>query len=164
MHSVIDMPDLLVRGTIVNNQMKPISNSEITIVNMDFYGVQEGVDALRDGMLDTEALQYTYTTIKTDAQGRFETKLPGESRYIGYMYPFTISEKTMKTLFIGAGGEDFPPCIIEVSGTIANLRVPGQDKKILVKPPRAFPVSISTTAERTEKADVVTLTVQIKNK
>jgi len=155
------MPPLVVQGVFLTADGQPIADQTLTIVLSNFYAQSESFKALTSGDLDTEAQGYQFCTVRSSPGGEFSCRLPGESRYIGFMPPLMCpSENTLRSYVVGlrtAGGSTFA---VSVYGAKAEVRVPkGPDFK-LVKP-SALPLAISAAASRSEHADVLQLVLRV---
>jgi hypothetical protein len=160
-HVKIEMPPLLVQGVLLDRAGQPIRDQHVFVALSNFYGEQQTFKALRTGTLDANEYGYKYQPIRTGQQGEFVSRLPGESRYIGFMPPLTNpSDETLKGFTIGIRTANGQVAAIVVRGSTTDIRVPDGPQFKLVSPRDDFPLRISASIERSDVIDVLQLVVR----
>lgn len=163
-HQRVNMPPLLVQGVLLDGKGQPIPGQSIVVALSAFYGTQQTFKALRSGKLDAGEYGYKYAVVRTGSQGEFSTRLPGESRYIGYMAPLmNPSEETLKSFILGLRTASGAVLAIVVSGSNVDIRVPIGDEPKFIAPANDFPFKVTAGATRSVVIDVLQLTVSARN-
>ena len=155
------MPQLLIQGLLLDKDGKPITNKPIIIVLSDFYGRKMTYEALNSGKFDQEGHHYNFEKVQTGENGEFICRLPGESRYIGFMPPLmNPSEETLKEFVFGIRTNNGEIAVIEVSGTSAKVHIPVGNEFELEPLPDDYPLDISPAINRSKTIDIIQLLIK----
>ncbi len=155
-HVKVDMPPLVVQGVLIGQSGQPIANQVVTIALPDFYGEEKTFEALHGDIAAKDQHGYRYCEVRSGPQGEFVCRLPGESRYVGFMFPFmNPSEVTLRSFVVGIRLAPATVIGLEVAGSEVKMLVPqGKDYR-LVAPSKDFPISVTASATRSNIIDVL---------
>ncbi len=162
-HVKVDMPPLVVQGVLIDQSGQPIANQVITVALSDFYAQERTFEALHGDMAAKDQHGYRYCEVHSGPQGEFVCRLPGESRYIGFMFPFhNPSEDTLKSFVLGVGLAPATVIGLVVTGSEVKMLVPQGNDFRLVAPGNDFPISVTASAVRSNVIDVLHIVLRTR--
>jgi len=161
-HVKVEMPPLVVQGLLLDNKMLPIASQQLTVILPDFYGTEKSINNLVSGTLREDDLGYTMQRVQTGQNGEFFVRLPGESRYIGFMAPLqSPSTDTLRSFVVGVRTASGKVAAFTVSGRSVTVRVPIGEKGELGVPPDNYSLKASAAASRSNALDVLQIVMEV---